>query len=281
MVFEPQENYDVDITGENEYNSYIVERKKETRKYVYKRIQKQDYARLQHGYDTNREKYTKGIDVIDFPECSYIYNNTGENIELLSKFKGSQKFIEEVKKNVKDVFNGSSKGLDSYLKSLRSKRNKNNINNAISGGTANSEYGSRQNIANGGQRREDYIAKSNSNNVNSIQRKLKNSEQSSFSLSEKDGKYEIQSNSRIRDENGTAYYINDEKKENIYFRFDEKDGFKGKEHKSGVVSWEDIAVDIVDGDKEAYYLNEDYLQELKEKYDKAYNYIISEINKEL
>ena len=30
MVFEPQENYGVDITGENEYNSYIVERKKET-----------------------------------------------------------------------------------------------------------------------------------------------------------------------------------------------------------------------------------------------------------
>ena len=183
IVFEPQEEYSVDIIKESDYNSYTVERKKETRKYVYKRIQKQDYARLQHDYDTNRGKYTKGIDVIDFPECSYIYNNTGENIELLSKFKGSQKFIEEVKKNVKDVFNGSSKGLNSYLKSLRSKRNKNNINNAISGRTTNSEYGSRQNITNGGQQREDYITKSDSNNVNSIQRKLENSKQSSFSLS--------------------------------------------------------------------------------------------------
>lgn len=129
-----------------------------------------------------------------------------------------------MKKNVKDVFNGSSKGLDLYLKSLRSKRNKNNINNAISGRTTNSEYGSRQNIATGGRQREDYIAKSNSNNVNSIQRKLKNSEQSSFSLSENNIKSNEEYDTNLSAEEKLDEY--EERKKQALKKIAEKAGFE-------------------------------------------------------
>lgn len=63
-------------------------------------------------------------------------------------------------------------------------------------------------------------------------------------------KYSIQeseNNSKIvKIKNGEAIHRdNNEKDNNIYFRFDGKDNFKGKEHKSGVSMWEDRVDDLI------------------------------------
>lgn len=65
------------------------------------------------------------------------------------------------------------------------------------------------------------------------------------------------------DSNGDAKYIDENRKEyDIYFRFDAKGGFKGKEHRSGDSMWENQIDELIDEKQESYYdeEKEDYIE---------------------
>lgn len=58
-------------------------------------------------------------------------------------------------------------------------------------------------------------------------------------------------------------------KETLYFRFDDENGFKGKEHMSGVSMWEDQIIDkIYDNNESDYDENDNYIEKnpLLERY---------------
>ena len=63
----------------------------------------------------------------------------------------------------------------------------------------------------------------------------------------------------ILEENGVKHISKEGKKEDIYFRFDNKNGFKGKEHQSGISMWEERVDELLEPNYDYY---EDYNGEI-------------------
>ena len=179
IVFEPQEKYSVDIMSENDYNNYTIERKKEPSNYVYKKITNEDRARVNSDYMTNKIKYADDVGIINFDDTSYAYEKTDDGVNVLLKFKGSQNYIKGVTEYVRTNSNTRPKGYNRYVEIARSRYENNNISDADGRRTKKSEESDVETDRIRQRRRNDDSTKTFENNGNN----LKNSKQSSFSLS--------------------------------------------------------------------------------------------------
>lgn len=176
-IITPEE--DVDITKKNDYNNYTTERKKEPSNYVYKKITNEDRARVDSDYTLNKSKYIEE-NFVHFDDVSYGYRIENGKVEVTSKFKGSQKFIKEVEEAWENGVDKLSNGNTKITESIRSIKRESSTGNGISRKQSTSRKSNRESIGNGRQQRGVDSTKTSENNGNN----LKNSKQSSFSLSE-------------------------------------------------------------------------------------------------
>ena len=178
-INEQKEKHDVDIIKESDYNNYEVERKKEPRNYIYKNITDEDKARVDSDYKLNKSKYI-GKNFVHFDDVSYGYNIEDGEVKVTSKFKGSQKFIREVEEAWENGVDKLSNGNTKITESIRRIKRGGDTSNGISRKQSSSRESDRENIGNGRQQRGIDSTKTSENNGNN----LKDSKQSSFSLSE-------------------------------------------------------------------------------------------------
>ena len=178
-VNEQKEKHNVDIIKESDYNNYEVERKKEPRNYIYKKITDEDKARVDSDYKLNKSKYIDK-NFVHFDDVSYGYNIEDGEVKVTSKFKGSQKFIREVEEAWENGVDKLSNGNTKITESIRRIKRGGDTSNGISRKQSSSRESDRENIGNGRQQRGIDSTKTSENNGNN----LKDSKQSSFSLSE-------------------------------------------------------------------------------------------------
>ena len=164
--------YDVDINKNKEYTTRIIERKQDPRNYIYKKITDKDKARVSSDYMLNKDKY-KDKNFVHFVDVSYGYIIKNGEIEVVSKFKGSQKFIRDVEEAWGNGFDKLSNGNIKVAKSIRSAKRRSNTSNDISRGQSKSRDGNREITRDGGQQRRIDSTETIKNNGND----LKNSEQ--------------------------------------------------------------------------------------------------------
>lgn len=160
--------HNVDIIEESDYNGYKVTRKNEPNNYVYKRITDKDRARVNSDYMLNKAKYEDDVGVVNFDDVSYVYQKNENDINILSKFRGNQKFINGVIENVRNSFKTEPQKLNTVIENLRSNTRKNNITNATGGKRGNIRENSTNDIRSSGQQSRFNIRKSDTNNVQSI-----------------------------------------------------------------------------------------------------------------
>ncbi len=101
-------------------------------------------------------------------------------------------------------------------------------------------------------------------------------------------KYSMQKNEnnsiKINSDRKAKYIDKNQEEHNIYYRFDKKGEFKGKEHKSGVSMWEEQVEDLINDNYESFYdKNDNYIEKnpLLEKYgvtQEEYNNMSNEEN---
>lgn len=110
-------------------------------------------------------------------------------------------------------------------------------------------------------------------NFNQTGKSERSGSNTSSSTNIKNIKYSIQeSENNAMFEDGEALFVNKNgEKENIYFRFDDEGGFRGKEHESGVSMWEDYVDDLIyenyDSETKTNKFLEDIFDTTQEEYD--------------
>lgn len=183
---------DVDINENKEYTTRIVERKQEPSNYVYKKITDKDKARVSSDYLTNKEKY-KDKNFVHFDDVSYGYIVKNDEVEVVRKFKGSQKFIRDVEEAWENGVDKLSNGDTKITKSIRSAKRRSNTSDGISRGQPKSGKGNREITRYGGQQGGINSTETTKNNGNN----LKNSEQqgSNF-MSENEIRYDVELNQK-------------------------------------------------------------------------------------
>lgn len=91
-----------------------------------------------------------------------------------------------------------------------------------------------------------------------------------YSMQESENNSQNHTNNLVEIKNNESKYIdNNGKEQDIYFRFDEKNGFKGKEHRSGDQLWENKVDDLIFENYESDYdANDNFIEsnKLLEKY---------------
>lgn len=189
---------DVDIKQNEEYTTRTVERKQEPSNYVYKKITDKDKARVSSDYLANKEKY-KDKNFVHFDDVSYGYIVKNDEVEVVRKFKGSQKFIRDVEEAWENGVDKLSNGDTKITKSIRSAKRRSNTSNGISRGQPKSGNGNREITRYGGQQGGINSTETTKNNGNN----LKNSEQqgSNF-MPENKIRYDIEPNQKITDNQG-------------------------------------------------------------------------------
>lgn len=255
----------VDIIKESDYNGYKVTRKDEPNNYAYKRITDKDRARVNSDYMLNKAKYEDDVGVVNFDDVSYAYEIGNGNIEIISKFKGSQKFINSVEEAWKNGIDNLSNGNTKIIESIRSTKRESNTSNGDGRRQEKSRTSDRQNIGYGRQQRNVNSTEINKNNGNN----LENSEQSSFSLPK---------NQDTVKENSQDYEYTNEKEKLHIERAEEIFGYTDDFEKAGYLTWDGKLLDFSDGSDRRIEDHRAINQVFDETFDTNSDYLIKFMN---
>lgn len=188
IVFEPQEEYNVDIMKESDYNSYTVERKKDYEEgeiHASFTVQPSEFEQIRSEVDLYRKNEKDGLHYIDLSKegyFSYIYKKQGNSIIPIVQLRGHEDVLNFVRRQVE---NGNYKEYGTarrWSSTIRSEYR--SYNSDISymqhkGQTDKNDVNDgRQNREQSKDNRRKITNRSEKNSTN-----LKNSKESSFSLS--------------------------------------------------------------------------------------------------
>ncbi|MEE3413460.1 MAG: GNAT family N-acetyltransferase, partial [Bacteroidales bacterium] len=168
----------VDESQKKEYNK--VNRKPQDRNYTYKKISKQDKARVESDYKQYPKKYTEPTGFVNFSDVTYGYDKFEDRIEVVSKFKGSQEYINKVEEELKNGANRLPKRNTKIDERFRNREKTDNNGNDVSRRPRESGESNKRVDKTGRQGGTDNKGKLDENISNSIN--VKNSKQSSFSM---------------------------------------------------------------------------------------------------
>lgn len=265
-LFDENKDYNnVDITTENDYNGYRVTRKNEPNNYVYKRITEKDKARVNSDYMTNKAKYEDDVGVVNFDDASYAYEKVNGEINVLGKFKGSQKFINDIEEAWKNGIDDLSNRNTKVVESIRSIKRKSNISNDNGRKQGKSRTSDRKSVGYGRQQRNTNITKTIKNNGNN----LENSNKSSFSLQE---------NQDTAGDNTQEYEYTNEKEKLHIERAEEIFGYTDDFEKAGYLTWDGELLDFSNGSDRRIEDHRAINQVFDETFDTNSEYLIKFMN---
>lgn len=207
----------------------------------------------------------KAIDNLDSPQA--IYKTSENNYLVVTEFKDN---------NGKEIvipiqINGNGRYNNVFIdeNQIKSVYGRNNLNNYINKNNFEQIYKKNEELDfNEGIQYSNVANSSIKDSITPQNENVNTTTKYSMQESEKNSQNHTKNLVEIKN-NESKYIDNNGKEQDIYFRFDEKNGFKGKEHRSGDQLWENKVDDLIFENYESDYdANDNFMErnKLLEKY---------------
>lgn len=221
---------------------------------VYNRITAKERNQIISEVMTWKNNQEDGIYYIDLSKngyYSYIYEKNGDSVIPIRKIIGSEEFLNAVRKGVENGTYQESETINKWLTTVKNESKNNRSSNV--GLPKGRTYNRNARIYSNDLRTEKTSNRTGINGKNIRDGGLDDS--SSFNLSKTDNQGRILTKEKVSYDNKNKALTYDNKP--LYFRFDDKEGFRGEEHQSGISMWEEHIDDLISENTDMEFDSED------------------------